>query len=67
SAIFLSGAAFTVSRGLPYLGISISAEIVERAKGLVRAADLPLRVYSVTGFGGVLNGARTARGMLEAR
>lgn len=67
SAIYLSGAAYTASRGLPDLGIITSAEIAERAKDLVRAADLPLLVDIDTGFGGVLNVARTAREMLEAR
>ncbi|MCY8919324.1 methylisocitrate lyase [Bacillus atrophaeus] len=67
SAIYLSGAAYTASRGLPDLGIVTSTEMAERAKDLVRAADLPLLVDIDTGFGGVLNAARTAREMLEAR
>ncbi|MED1122990.1 methylisocitrate lyase [Bacillus atrophaeus] len=67
SAIYLSGAAYTASRGLPDLGIVTSSEMAERAKDLVRAADLPLLVDIDTGFGGVLNAARTAREMLEAR
>ncbi|MCY8807302.1 methylisocitrate lyase [Bacillus atrophaeus] len=67
SAIYLSGAAYTASKGLPDLGIITSSEMAERAKDLVRAADLPLLVDIDTGFGGVLNAARTAREMLEAR
>ncbi|MFH0347317.1 methylisocitrate lyase [Bacillus vallismortis] len=67
SAVYLSGAAYTASRGLPDLGIITSTEMAERAKDLVRAADLPLLVDIDTGFGGVLNAARTAREMLEAR
>ncbi|PRS02751.1 methylisocitrate lyase [Bacillus atrophaeus] len=67
SAIYLSGAAYTASRGLPDLGIVTSSEMAERAKDLVRAADQPLLVDIDTGFGGVLNAARTAREMLEAR
>ncbi|PSA94060.1 methylisocitrate lyase [Bacillus atrophaeus] len=67
SAMYLSGAAYTASRGLPDLGIVTSSEMAERAKDLVRAADLPLLVDIDTGFGGVLNAARTAREMLEAR
>nr|WGD88501.1 isocitrate lyase/phosphoenolpyruvate mutase family protein [Bacillus subtilis] len=59
--------AYTASRGAPDLGIITSAEIAERAKDLVRATDLPLLVDIDTGFGGVLNAARTAREMLEAR
>nr|WP_087990658.1 methylisocitrate lyase [Bacillus subtilis] len=67
SAVYLSGAAYTASRGLPDLGIITSTEMADRAKDLVRAADLPLLVDIDTGFGGVLNAARTAREMLEAR
>ena len=66
SALYLSGAAYTASRGLPDLGIVSSIEVAERARDLVRATDLPLLVDIDTGFGGVLNVARTAREMVEA-
>ena len=41
SALYLSGAAYTASRGLPDLGIVTSTEVAERARDLVRATDLP--------------------------
>jgi methylisocitrate lyase len=66
SALYLSGAAYTASLGLPDLGIITSAEVAQRAKELVRATDLPVLVDIDTGFGGVLNVARTAREMWEA-
>ncbi|ELK43913.1 2-methylisocitrate lyase [Brevibacillus agri] len=66
SALYLSGAAYTASRGLPDLGIVTSAETAERAKDLIRATNLPVLVDIDTGFGGVLNAARTAREMVEA-
>ncbi|RDW15497.1 methylisocitrate lyase [Oceanobacillus chungangensis] len=66
SALYLSGAAYTASRGLPDLGIVTSTEVAERARDLVRATNLPLLVDIDTGFGGVLNAARTAREMVEA-
>lgn len=66
SALYLSGAAYTASRGLPDLGIVTSTEVAERARDLVRATDLPVLVDIDTGFGGVLNVARTAREMVEA-
>lgn len=66
SALYLSGAAYTASRGLPDLGIVTSTEVAERARDIVRATDLPLLVDIDTGFGGVLNVARTAREMVEA-
>ncbi|MGG3874810.1 methylisocitrate lyase [Brevibacillus laterosporus] len=66
SALYLSGAAYTASCGLPDLGIVTSTEIAQRAKELIRATDLPVLVDIDTGFGGILNVARTAREMLEA-
>lgn len=65
--LYLSGGAFTASMGLPDLGILTSTEVAERARELIRATDLPVLVDIDTGFGGVLNVARTATEMLEAR
>lgn len=65
-ALYLSGAAFTASKGLPDLGILHSQEVAERARELTRATGLPLLVDIDTGFGGVLNVARTAKEMVEA-
>jgi len=66
-ALYLSGAAYTASRGLPDLGMIHSQEIAEKASELVRAANLPLLVDIDTGYGGVLNAARTAAEMAESR
>ncbi|OYD07776.1 methylisocitrate lyase [Paludifilum halophilum] len=66
-ALYLSGAAYTASRGLPDLGLIHSEEMAARARDLVRAANLPLLVDIDTGFGGILNVARTAKEMVEAR
>ena len=66
SALYLSGAAYTASLGLPDLGVITSAEVAQRARELVRATDFPVLVDIDTGFGGVLNVARTAREMWEA-
>ncbi|GGB48542.1 2-methylisocitrate lyase [Lentibacillus populi] len=65
-ALYLSGGAYTASKGLPDLGIVTSTEVAERARDLVRATNLPVLVDIDTGFGGVLNVARTAREMTEA-
>ena len=65
-ALYLSGAAYTASRGLPDLGLIYSNEVADRAKDIVRATGLPLLVDIDTGFGGVLNVARTVREMVEA-
>jgi len=66
-ALYLSGAAFTASRGLPDLGMVGLEEVVERARDIVRATELPLIVDIDTGYGGVLNAARAAREFAEAR
>ncbi|WP_128894392.1 methylisocitrate lyase [Longirhabdus pacifica] len=66
SSLYLSGAAYTASRGLPDLGIVTSSEIAERAREIIRATDLPMLVDIDTGYGEVLNVARTAKEMVEA-
>lgn len=66
TALYLSGGAYTASKGLPDLGIVTSTEVAERARDLIRATNLPVLVDIDTGFGGVLNVARTAREMVEA-
>ncbi|MCL8208240.1 MAG: methylisocitrate lyase [Actinomycetia bacterium] len=66
-ALYLSGAAYAASRGLPDLGLLESAEVAERARDIVRATGLPLLVDVDTGYGGVLNAVRMAREMVEAR
>lgn len=67
SSLYLSGAAYTASCGLPDLGVVTSTEVAQRAREIVRATDLPLLVDIDTGFGGVLNVARTAVEMIEAK
>ncbi|WP_156289592.1 methylisocitrate lyase [Oceanobacillus salinisoli] len=66
SSLYLSGAAYTASKGLPDLGMVTSTEMAERARDLVRATNLPVLVDIDTGFGGVLSVTRTAREMVEA-
>ncbi|GGE37096.1 2-methylisocitrate lyase [Pullulanibacillus camelliae] len=66
-ALYLSGAAYTASRGLPDLGMIYSNEVADRASELIRATNLPVLVDIDTGYGGVLNVARTAKEMVEAR
>src|SRR5690625_4906882 len=64
--LYLSGGAFTASKGLPDLGMITSTEVANRARELIRATNLPVLVDIDTGFGGVLNVARTGVEMLEA-
>lgn len=65
-ALYLSGAAYTASRGLPDLGLIYSNEVADRARELIRATNLPLLVDIDTGYGGILNVARAAKEMVEA-
>ncbi len=65
-ALYLSGAAYTASRGLPDMGLVYSNELAERSRDLIRASELPVLVDIDTGFGGVLNVARTGKEMVEA-
>lgn len=64
-ALYLSGAAYTASRGLPDLGVIYSNEMAEKAEELIRATRLPVLVDIDTGYGGVLNTVRTALEMYE--
>lgn len=66
-ALYLSGAAYTASRGLPDLGIVYSNELASRAADIIRSSGLPLLVDIDTGFGGVLNVARTAKELVDAK
>ena len=66
SALYLSGAAYTASLGLPDLGVITSAEVAQRAKRISSSNRFTGLVDIDTGFGGVLNVARTAREMWEA-
>lgn len=65
--LYLSGGAYTASRGLPDIGLITVSEIVDRARDIVRATNLPLLVDIDTGYGGVLNAVRTVKEMVEAR
>lgn len=65
--LYLSGGAYTASRGLPDVGLVSAPEVAQRAQDIVRATNLPLLVDIDTGFGGILNAARTAKEMAEMR
>ncbi|MEK3882606.1 methylisocitrate lyase [Paenibacillus sp. PL2-23] len=66
-ALYLSGAAYAASRGLPDLGIIHSQELAERVRELVRATGLPVLADIDTGFGGILNAARAGKELVEAK
>ncbi|KIL35500.1 methylisocitrate lyase [Cohnella kolymensis] len=65
-AMYLSGAAFSASLGLPDLGLITLTELAARTREITRAAGLPLLVDIDTGYGSVLNVTRTVRDIEEA-
>ncbi|MCS7168679.1 MAG: methylisocitrate lyase [Gemmatales bacterium] len=65
SALYLSGAAFSASLGLPDVGLITLTELAERARQLTQATNLPILVDADTGFGEAVNVERTVR-LLEA-
>ncbi|MCK8515340.1 methylisocitrate lyase [Methylonatrum kenyense] len=66
-AIYLSGAGVAnASYGLPDLGITQLADVVEDASRITGVTDLPLLVDVDTGWGGAFNIARTVREMERA-
>lgn len=56
--LYLSGAALSASMGLPDLGFLTMTDVVERARRIVQAAQLPLIVDADTGFGEAIQVAR---------
>jgi methylisocitrate lyase len=65
--LYLSGAAFANSMGLPDLGVTTLSEVAEAASRITSAVpSLPLIVDVDTGFGEAVNVARTVREMERA-
>ena len=63
-AIYLSGAGVAnVSYGLPDLGMTSLAEVLEDARRIIGACSLPLLVDVDTGWGHIFNIARTVKQM----
>lgn len=66
-ALYLSGAGVAnASHGLPDLGMTGLGDVLEDARRITAASDLPLLVDIDTGFGGALNIARTVRDLGRA-
>lgn len=61
-ALYLSGAGVAnASHGLPDLGMTGLGDVLEDARRVTAATDLPLLIDADTGFGGAFNIARTVR------
>ena len=65
-ALYLSGAAFSASLGLPDVGLITLDELVDRTRLMARASGLPVLVDADTGFGEALNVVRTVKELEEA-
>jgi len=66
-ALYLSGAGVAnASFGLPDLGITTLTDVLEDARRITSAVDLPVLVDIDTGFGSAFNIARTIRQMIKA-
>jgi len=65
--LYLSGAAFSASMGMPDVGLVTLDELARAARQIVRVTRLPLIVDADTGFGAALNVMRTVRELEGAR
>ena len=66
-ALYLSGAGVAnASFGLPDLGVTVLGDVLEDARRITSATDLPLLVDVDTGFGSAFNIARAVREMERA-
>lgn len=65
-AIYLSGAAYSSSLGLPDLGLTTLTEVLSEAKAITRVSGIPLIVDADTGFGEALNVGRAVREFEDA-
>jgi methylisocitrate lyase len=65
-ALYLSGAAFSASMGLPDVGLLTREELVRVVSQIARVVSLPLVVDADTGFGGPLEVMRTMRELEDA-
>jgi methylisocitrate lyase len=66
-AIYLSGAGVAnASFGLPDLGVTTLNDVLEDARRITAATELPLLVDADTGFGSAFNIARTTRELARA-
>ena len=61
AAVYLSGAAFSASLGLPDIGLTTASEFADAARSICAATTLPLLCDADTGFGEALNVERTVR------
>lgn len=64
--VYLSGATIANDLALPDIGLTTLSEVTQRAKAITRVTNLPSLLDIDTGFGEVLNVARTIQEIEEA-
>lgn len=64
--VYLSGAVMAAELGLPDIGLTTLTEVASRARETTRVTNLPLLVDADTGFGEVVNVARTVESLEDA-
>jgi len=60
-AVYLSGGAVARSTGVPDVGLMTMSEVIERARQIVSAVQIPVIADADTGYGNALNVVRTVR------
>jgi methylisocitrate lyase len=66
AGVYLSGAVMAAELGLPDIGLTTLSEVASRAREITRVTSLPVLVDADTGFGEVVNLARTVQLLEEA-
>ncbi|WP_375504415.1 methylisocitrate lyase [uncultured Jatrophihabitans sp.] len=64
--VYCSGAVMSAELGMPDIGLTTLTEVSNRVRDIVRVTDLPVLVDADTGFGEVVNLARTVQLLEEA-
>lgn len=64
--VYLSGAVMAAELGLPDIGLTTLSEVSSRTREVTRVTELPVLVDADTGFGEVVNLARTMQLLEEA-
>lgn len=64
--VYVSGAVMAAELGLPDIGLTTATEVSSRVREIARATSLPVLVDADTGFGEVVNLARTVQLLEDA-
>lgn len=64
--VYISGGAFSAAQGLPDIGLTTLAEVVDHGRNISRVTNLPTFIDADTGWGEVMNVARTVQEFEDA-